>query len=210
MKLLKSLILVICALTITSTATCAFSTEDDLYSEQSLKMRIVRTAINEGLDPSFALSVAKQESAFDKDAKSYVGAIGLFQLMPQTASDLGVNPYYVDQNIKGGVRLLKSLKAQYGSSKLALAAYNAGPGAVNRYGGIPPYRETRHYVKNIMSYYHGYKKQPDPVVTYFKNRIEESAKQVDQVANKVIEPQPIAPKPQPENFFSRLIAFFMP
>lgn len=194
---------------ITSTATRAFSAEGDFYSEQSLKMRIVRTAINEGLDPSFALSVAKQESAFDKDAKSYVGAIGLFQLMPQTAADLGVNPYYVDQNIKGGVKLLKSLKEQYGSSHLALAAYNAGPGAVNRYGGIPPYRETRHYVKNIMSYYHQYKKQPDPVVTYFKKRIEDSAKQVEQIAEKVVDPRPEAPKPQPQSFFSRLISFFI-
>jgi hypothetical protein len=140
----------------------AFS-QDGEYQD-GIKEKIVTKAISYGLDPAIALSVAKQESGFNKAAKSPVGAIGLFQLMPQTARDLGVNPYYVNENIEGGISYLKSLKDQFGSTKLALAAYNAGPGAVNRYGGIPPYRETQHYVMNIMHYYRNYKSSPDPVL----------------------------------------------
>lgn len=140
----------------------AFSQTSEINDR--IKEKIVTKAINYGLDPALALSVAKQESNFDKTAKSPVGAIGLFQLMPQTAKDLGVNPYYVNENIEGGISYLKSLKNQFGSTKLALAAYNAGPGAVNRYGGIPPYQETRHYVSNIMSFYRDYKNNPDPVL----------------------------------------------
>jgi|GEM_PF-3225331 len=141
----------------------AFSMPDSI-TEDTIKSKIVRQAINYGLDPAIALSVAKQESNFNRAAKSPVGAIGLFQLMPQTAEDLGVNPYYINENIEGGISYLKSLKDQFGSTKLALAAYNAGPGAVNRYGGIPPYHETQNYVKNIMYYYQDYQKNPDPVL----------------------------------------------
>ena len=144
---------------------------DYLYSESAIKVRIVKKAINYGLDPALALSVAKQESNFDRAAKSSVGAIGLFQLMPSTADNLGVQPYYVNENIEGGISYLKSLKNQFKYDKLVLAAYNAGPGAVQRYGGIPPYHETRHYVSNIMSYYKQYKNNPDPVIVAVKNNI---------------------------------------
>lgn len=134
------------------------------YSKEYLKRRIVQEARKQGLCPYLALSVAKQESAFNCNARSHAGAIGLFQLMPATAKDLGVNPYQVDQNICGGIRYLKMMKNQFGSTRLALAAYNAGPGAVQKYGGIPPYRETQKYVQYIMKFYNQYKKNPDPVL----------------------------------------------
>ncbi len=133
------------------------------YSKEFVKKRIVQEAKKQGLCPYLALSVARQESAFNCNAKSHAGAIGLFQLMPATARDLKVNPYKVEQNICGGIKYLKMMKKKFGSTKLALAAYNAGPGAVQKYGGIPPYRETQQYVNYVMKFYNHYKKNPDPV-----------------------------------------------
>lgn len=135
-----------------------------LDSKKAVKVRIIKEAKKQGLNPILALSVAKQESDFEKTAKSYVGAIGVFQLMPATAKDLGVNPYKPEENIKGGIKYLKALKEQFGSTKLALAAYNAGPGAVQRYNGVPPYSETRIYVRNILGYYEYYSKNPNAVM----------------------------------------------
>jgi len=135
-----------------------------LTTKKAIKQRIIREATNQGLNPLIALSVAKQESGFQRHAKSRVGAIGVFQLMPATAKDLNINPYKTDENIKGGVKYLKALKNQFGSTKLALAAYNAGPGTVHRYGGIPPYDETQNYVRNIMGYYKYYKNNPNSVM----------------------------------------------
>lgn len=137
---------------------------ESTYSKSSIKRQIVTEAKKQGLCPYLALSVAKQESNFNKNARSPVGAIGLFQLMPGTAKDLRVNPYNTSQNIKGGIKYLKQMKNKFGSNKLALAAYNAGPGAVQKYGGVPPYKETKHYVRNIMKYYSQYKRNPDPAL----------------------------------------------
>ncbi|MDA7424240.1 lytic transglycosylase domain-containing protein [Thalassococcus lentus] len=102
-----------------------------------------------GVPEDLFLRLVNQESRFNPKAKSHAGAIGLAQLMPGTAKQLGVNPHDPKQNLEGGARYLKEQYRTFGSWRLALAAYNAGPGAVQKHGGIPPYRETRNYVKII-------------------------------------------------------------
>lgn len=109
-----------------------------------------------GISPALLKSVAKAESNFNPRAKSHAGAMGVMQLMPATARSLGVSdPYDPWQNIMGGAKYLKQNLDQFGDVSLALAAYNAGPGSVRKYGGIPPYRETQNYVKKIMADYNG-------------------------------------------------------
>ncbi len=115
---------------------------------------LIRAAIQEGLEPDFVRSVAKVESGLRQDAVSPKGALGLMQLMPQTAGRLGVDPTRAEQNALGGAAFLRQLLLQYnGDSALALAAYNAGPGAVSRYKGVPPYFETRRYVVKVLQEY---------------------------------------------------------
>lgn len=105
-----------------------------------------------GVDARLLASVAKHESSFNPKAVSPAGAQGLMQLMPGTARGLGVDdPFDPAQAIDGAARMLRSLLREFGRTDLALAAYNAGPGAVRRYDGIPPYRETQNYVRRIMS-----------------------------------------------------------
>jgi len=105
-----------------------------------------------GVGADLLAAVAKQESGYDPRATSPAGAQGLMQLMPGTAQGLGVtDPYDPNQAVDGAARLLSSLLDRFGSTQLALAAYNAGPGAVLRYDGIPPYAETQDYVRSVMS-----------------------------------------------------------
>jgi hypothetical protein len=103
-----------------------------------------------GVDPSLLASVARAESGLDPRAVSRAGARGLMQLMPGTAASLGVDPFDPSQAVDGAARLLKSHLEAFGSTELALAAYNAGPGAVRRYGGVPPYAETQAYVRRVL------------------------------------------------------------
>lgn len=97
------------------------------------------------------------ESGYDPSAASSAGAIGLGQLMPATASDLGVDPHDWRQNLDGSARYLLAMLAQFGSPELALAAYNAGPEAVARHSGIPPYAETQGHVRNVMAVFSRFK-----------------------------------------------------
>jgi soluble lytic murein transglycosylase-like protein len=118
---------------------------------------IDQAATKHGLLPGFVHSVASAESAYRLAALSPKGAIGLMQLMPGTAKELGVDPHDPAQNAEAGARYLKQLLLKYKDSsdpvRLALAAYNAGPGAVDKYDGIPPYRETRQYVERVLRKY---------------------------------------------------------
>lgn len=119
---------------------------------------ISQHASENDLEPNLIKAVIKAESGFNPTAISPAGAEGLMQLMPSTASGLGVvNTMDPNQNIAGGSAYLRKMINKFGSVPLALAAYNAGPGAVEKFGGIPPYKETQNYVKKVMSYSEGYK-----------------------------------------------------
>ena len=110
-----------------------------------------RAALRYGVDERLIHAVIKHESNYNPTAVSRAGARGLMQLMPENCREFGVaDPFNPEQNIDGGVRHLKQMLERFGSVELGLAAYNAGPGAVRRHGGIPPYRETEAYVRNVL------------------------------------------------------------
>lgn len=113
------------------------------------------------IDAGLVKAIIKAESNCNPSAVSPKGAQGLMQLMPSTAKDLNVSrPFDPRENIIGGVKYIKGLMASYGDLRLALAAYNAGPGTVQKYAGIPPYRETMNYVKKVIRYYKEFKQDP--------------------------------------------------
>ena len=136
----------------------AMSQANPSAAPAALDPLIQAQADRQGLDPNLLKAVIRTESNFNPNAVSSAGAQGLMQLMPGTARGLGVeNSFDPVQNLMGGAKYLKGLLKKYDNSvPKALAAYNAGPGAVDRYGGIPPYAETTQYVKKVLSSYQAY------------------------------------------------------
>jgi hypothetical protein len=131
---------------------------------------IMDLSVKYNVSASLVKAVITKESCFNPEARSHVGAIGLMQLMPETATWLKVSsPENPLQNMKAGIRYLGQLRKRFGSDELALAAYNAGPGNVERYNGIPPFAETQNYVKDVMFFYQGYR-----ATTRYNNEINDT------------------------------------
>lgn len=125
--------------------------------ENRYDLLIEESAAKHGVSAALVKAVVRAESNFDAGAVSYVGAQGLMQLMPGTAAGLGVDdPFNPAENIDGGARYLSQQLERFGTVDLALAAYNAGPGAVAEHNGIPPYAETQNYVERVMNYLRTY------------------------------------------------------
>ncbi|WP_134218690.1 lytic transglycosylase domain-containing protein [Pelotomaculum sp. FP] len=121
--------------------------------QKDIQLLINRAAQRVGLSPALVGAVARAESGGNPSAVSPAGAVGVMQLMPATAAGLGVNPYDPEQNIYGGAQYLRFQVDRFGGDiTKALAAYNAGPGAVEKYGGLPPYKETREFVARVMMF----------------------------------------------------------
>jgi hypothetical protein len=166
-------------------------------SVDTVKAAIVKHSVEMGVDPAITLSIAKTESGFRHDLRSSHGAVGVFQLMPSTARRMGLNPYSLDDNIKGGIMYYKSMYQMFGKMELAIAAYNAGPGNVKKYKAIPPFRETKRFVANIMSDYHYLKAHTDPAVAaYMKSKkstvASASAKNSTELPKKVTDSKIVA------------------
>lgn len=131
------------------------------HSQQEIARMVEEEAIRQGVDPNFAMAIAEQESRFRQSARSGVGAIGVMQLMPGTAAEVGVNPYDTRDNIRGGVKYIKKLQGMFGNrTDLVAAGYNAGPHRQSlRNGRIPNIPETQDYVKKVSGYYNRNKAQ---------------------------------------------------
>lgn len=125
----------------------------DHLSREGIEVMVDKVSAKYGLDPALLKAVIKAESNFNPLALSSAGAMGLMQLMPATARSLGVkNSYDALENLEGGAKYLKSLLNRFkGNVNMALAAYNAGPGTVEKYGGVPPFRETVSYIQKVKS-----------------------------------------------------------
>lgn len=161
------------------------------HSVSTVKESIVKQSLELGIDPALALSIAKSESGFRHEARSRHGAVGVFQLMPATAKRLGVNPYYLSGNIKGGLMYYKKMYSLFGSTELALAAYNAGPKYVKKYNNqVPPFRETKRFVSKIMTEYHHQKINPDPAIVKMRS--------IKNGSNNIIAANRVTPKLAPE------------
>ena len=166
-KLITSLLVSLCLICILTPSAKAQETTNKVKND------IVKTALKMGVDPYVVLSIAKMESGYDHKKRNASGAIGVFQLMPRTAKLLGINPYLAEENIKGGILYYKQMYKRYGSMDLALAAYNAGPGNVKKYNGIPPFKETKAFVKNVKKEYNALK--ASSIIEEYKNQKETDA-----------------------------------
>lgn len=123
-------------------------------ADESLSSFITNAAKKYQVDPKLVSAVAEVESGGRQEATSAAGAVGVMQLMPDTAASLGVNPYDKRENVEGGAKYLKEMLDLFGGDvKKAVAAYNAGPAAVKNYGGVPPYKETQNYVNKVLDIY---------------------------------------------------------
>lgn len=136
------------------------STSKPTYTKE-IEDAVTSISAKYNVDANLIKAIIRAESGFNQYAESKAGAQGLMQLMPATARSLGVtNSFDIRQNIDGGTRYIKNKIDQYnGDVRLALAAYNAGPGSVSKYNGIPPYAETQNYIKNVLNYYQEYKNE---------------------------------------------------
>lgn len=146
--------------------------------DQTTRLLVERTAATHGLPPFLLTALVMRESGFCPNAVSHAGAIGYGQLMPATARSLGVNPYDPQQNLWGAAKYLRQQWDTFKDWRLALAAYNAGPGAVIRYGGIPPYQETQAYVRNVLGTYNqlaGLSRPATPVLAAVPARVQPRA-----------------------------------
>ena len=133
-----------------------FEKEDENYFNvpMTTEEMIEAAAAKYSVDPNLVKSIATAESDWNQNAISPVGAIGVMQLMPETAAALGVDPYDEQENIEGGAKYIRQMLDTFGGNvRKAVAAYNAGPGAVQRYGGVPPYSETQNYVGRVLDLY---------------------------------------------------------
>ena len=136
-----------------SSSTASTSGTQTITTPSDLEDIFLRAASTYGVDVNLLKAVAKTESNFNPDSTSSAGAMGIMQLMPDTAKSLGItDAYNPEENIMGGAKYLSQLLSKYNNNTvLALAAYNAGPGNVAKYGGIPPFEETENYVKKILT-----------------------------------------------------------
>ncbi len=132
-----------------------------MVAPEQIDKLVGANASAQGVDPALIKAIIANESGFNANATSNVGAQGLMQLMPGTANGLGVtNAYDPAQNVWGGTKYIKGLLERFnGDTKRAVAAYNAGPGAVEKYDGVPPYAETQNYVQNVLASYEKYRSQ---------------------------------------------------
>ena len=179
---------------------CTFLSSESVYSSSApiprgtVKEHIVKHSVEVGIDPALALSIAKLESEFCHEKKSPYGAVGVFQLLPSTAKKLGYNPYYLSENIKGGLKYYQMMFKQFGSVELALAAYHAGPGNVVKYKGMPPFKGTKIFVNQVIREYKNQKANPDPAITKYKK-----ANSQKNEAHTKKEPKDNKPEPQKTN-----------